>query len=61
MHFDEELHKLIARRAHEMSINRNGDAGDPVSNWLKAEEEILDELRLRSEHFTENSAKDNES
>jgi hypothetical protein len=54
MHFDEELHKLIAKRAHEMSIHRNGDTDDPESNWIKAEQEILDELRLRSEYFTEN-------
>lgn len=33
----------IERRAYEISQERGGDAGDPLSDWLQAEREIADE------------------
>ena len=48
MNFEEELHNLIAARAHELSQQSNNSSGDEFSNWLRAEEEISQELKLRT-------------
>lgn len=48
MNYDEQLKQLIAKRAHEYSQMRKNGCGDDVSDWLKAEQEILGELNHRS-------------
>ncbi len=46
--FEEELNRLIAERAHELSsATREGSTGE-VTYWLKAEREMQDELDCRS-------------
>jgi len=49
MNYGEELHKLITKRAHELSQQRKNGCGDEFSDWLRAEQEILKELSLRSD------------
>jgi hypothetical protein len=45
--FEEELNRLIAERAQELSSQRNGEQEEEV-NWLMAEQEIMDELDSHS-------------
>jgi len=53
--YEEELHKLITKRAHELSQQRHNGNGDEFSDWLRAEQEILQELDCRSDElFKEN-------
>jgi hypothetical protein len=40
MERQEELRDGIARRAHEMYVERGGENGQDVEDWLKAEKEI---------------------
>ncbi len=35
------LQTTIAQRAYEISQQRNGSGGDPLSDWLQAEREVL--------------------
>jgi hypothetical protein len=51
MNYEEELHKLITKRAHELSLQRRNENGDAFSDWLRAEQEILQELSLRSDEL----------
>lgn len=52
--FEEELKRLIAERAHELSSNRRGESQEGVSDWLNAEQEIMAELDVHSsERFKE--------
>jgi hypothetical protein len=37
----EEIHELIARRAYELYQQRGAEAGDELSDWLRAEAEVL--------------------
>ena len=30
----------VARRAYEIFLTRSGESGDPVSDWLQAEQEL---------------------
>ncbi len=46
--FEEELQRIIARRAHELSENGNGDRDSDTNDWLDAENEIMQELDRRS-------------
>ncbi|MFI4881113.1 MAG: DUF2934 domain-containing protein [Phycisphaerales bacterium JB064] len=39
-------HDEIGRRAHEIFEARNGQAGDPVADWLRAEAELRQERGL---------------
>lgn len=40
---DEGKRERIRQRAHEIFLRRSGDKGDPVSDWLQAEDEIHEE------------------
>lgn len=51
MNYGEELHKLITKRAHELSQQRKNGCGDEFGDWLRAEQEIMQELSLRSDEF----------
>ncbi|MEW6602611.1 MAG: DUF2934 domain-containing protein [Nitrospirota bacterium] len=51
MNYEEELHKLITKRAHELSQQRTNGGGDQFSDWLRAEQEIKQELSLRSDEL----------
>jgi len=51
MNYGEELHKLITERAHELSQQRKNGCGDQFSDWLRAEQEIMQELSLRSDEL----------
>jgi len=51
MNYGEELHQLITRRAHELSQQRKNGCGDEFSDWLRAEQEIMQELSLRSDEL----------
>ena len=42
--FEEELNRLIAERAQELSSQRNGEPVEEVNEWLMAEKEIMHEL-----------------
>ncbi len=44
--FEEELNRLIAERAHELSSATR--EGGEVTYWLKAEQEMQNELDCRS-------------
>ena len=46
--FEEELNRLIAERAHELSSSTREELGGEVTYWLKAEQEMQDELDCRS-------------
>ncbi len=46
--FEEELQRIIARRAHELAESANSNIGDDTNDWLNAEREILQELDSRS-------------
>lgn len=46
--FEEELNRLIAERAHELSSATREESGGEVTYWLKAEQEMQDELDCRS-------------
>lgn len=37
----EDLHKLISQRAYELFLQRGTGWGDPVQDWLLAEQEII--------------------
>ncbi len=56
--FEEELNRLIAERAHELSSATREEYGGEVTYWLKAEQEMQDELDCRS---TELFKEDNKS
>jgi hypothetical protein len=51
MNYGAELHKLITKRAHELSQQRKNGNGDEFSDWLRAEQEIMQELNLRSDEL----------
>jgi len=51
MNYAEELHKLITKRAHELSQQRKNGCGDEFGDWLRAELEIKQELSLRSDEL----------
>jgi hypothetical protein len=51
MNYEDELQKLITKRAHELSQQRKNGGGDEFSDWLKAEQEIKQELSLRSDEL----------
>ena len=51
MNYGEELHKLITKRALELSHQRKNGCGDEFSDWLKAEQEIMQELSIRSDEL----------
>lgn len=51
MNYEEELQVMITKRAHELSQQRKNGNGDEVSDWLRAEQEILCELSLRSDEL----------
>ena len=53
--FEEELQRIIAQRAHELSEHGNGNREDGLSDWLIAEREIMQELDFRSSNLFENS------
>ena len=38
----EERHRLISEAAYERAVRRGFAAGDPVVDWLEAEQEIED-------------------
>jgi hypothetical protein len=40
---DEGKRERIRQRAHDIFLKRLGDKGDPVSDWLQAEDEIHEE------------------
>lgn len=52
--FEEELQRIIARRAHELSMQEGGTKEDGVNDWLKAENEIMHELDSRADKLFEN-------
>lgn len=52
--FEEELQRIIARRAHELSMQEGGTKEDGVNDWLKAENEIMHELDSRTDKLFEN-------
>ncbi len=52
--FEEELQKLIAQRAYELSQQRKNGNGDAFSDWLRAEQEIRHELNIRSDELFKN-------
>lgn len=54
MNYAEELHKLITKRAHELSLHRKNGSGDEFGDWLRAEQEIKQELSLRSDELFKN-------
>lgn len=45
---EDELKRLIAERASELSEERGSEAGSEVDDLLKAEQEIKHEMSLRS-------------
>ena len=49
--FEEELNRVIAERAQELSSQRNGEPVEEASNWLTAEQEIMHELDSHSSEF----------
>jgi len=51
MNYEEELQKLITKRAHELSQQRKNGGGDEFSDWLRAEQELKQELSLRSDEL----------
>ena len=53
MHFEEQLHKLIAKRALELSQLRKNGGDNETSDWVRAEQEILHELDLHSDELLE--------
>ena len=54
--FEEELNRLIAERAHELSSATREQSGGEVTYWLKAEQEMQYELDCRStERFREDN------
>jgi len=42
---DKEIRDLIHRRAFEISRQRSAEEGDELSDWLRAEAEVLAEIR----------------
>jgi hypothetical protein len=40
-----ELRKKIEERAHQLYLRRGGRDGDAMSDWLRAEKEILEEAK----------------
>ena len=52
--FEEELQRIIARRADELSMQESGTKEDGVTDWLKAENEIMHELDSRADKLFEN-------
>ena len=46
---DEEIRDLVAIRAFEISRQRRPDEGDELSDWLRAEAEVLEEIRSASQ------------
>ena len=42
MEFQEELRDGVARRAYEIYVQRGGQNGRDVEDWLRAEKEIRD-------------------
>jgi len=53
--FEEELQRIIAQRAHELS--ERGNTGDGTNDWLNAEREIMLELDCRSDALFEQGDK----
>ncbi len=51
MHFEEQLHELIAKRAHELSHQSPGNSNNHQDDWHQAEQEIYKELDLRSDEL----------
>lgn len=43
----DEIHRLIEARAFELYRKRGERSGDPVGDWLRAENQIKTELRLQ--------------
>jgi hypothetical protein len=41
---DARVKELISARAYQNFLARNPDEGDPDNDWLRAEEEVIDEL-----------------
>ena len=48
----EEVHETIAQRAYEFYEMRGGAEGDPVTDWLMAEAEILTLIEPRANPAT---------
>lgn len=42
----EEIQALIQQKAYELYCRRDQNNGDPVTDWLKAEQKIRQELRV---------------
>jgi hypothetical protein len=40
-----DLRKKIEERAYKLSLERGGRYGDAVSDWLRAEKEIMNEAK----------------
>ena len=51
MNYEEELHVMITKRANELSQHRKNGNGDEFGDWLRAEQEILQELNLHSDEL----------
>ena len=55
----EPLGEEIARRAHELYLQRGGEHGKDVEDWVRAEEELSDEpvagpAKTRAAHAVRN-------
>ena len=51
----EELHRRIATRAYFLFLNRGGEHGHDVEDWLRAEAEIRKELGHEAATFESNA------
>jgi len=52
----DEIQYLVAKRAYEISRQRRPDEGDELSDWLRAETEILASVRPASVDLAEGDA-----
>ena len=55
--FEEELNRVIAERAQELSSQRHGEPTEEVTDWLAAEQEIMLELDSHSTKLLEECSK----
>jgi hypothetical protein len=53
----EEVRETIARRAYQLYEMRGAAEGDPLTDWLMAEAEILTSIELRTNHTTNGNGK----
>ncbi|MGH9691789.1 MAG: DUF2934 domain-containing protein [Candidatus Acidiferrales bacterium] len=56
---ENDRRKDVARRAHELYVQRGGEPGKDVEDWVRAEKELNDEvlaepLKVKASHAARN-------